>query len=60
MSDMRVASRVDSYLTNMKLPWEKESIPVVMTVGQLMLQSIKKVESDNPIYEKLWTKPFAS
>lgn len=23
-SDMNVASRVDAYLTNMKMPWEKE------------------------------------
>jgi hypothetical protein len=38
MSDTKVASRVDSYLTNMKMPWEKKEKKedkVIMSVGRL-------------------------
>lgn len=35
MSDLNTVSRVDSYLTNMKMPWEKEAPPVLVTVGAL-------------------------
>jgi hypothetical protein len=34
---MNVASRVDSYLTNMKLPWEKELAITVVSVGSVEL-----------------------
>jgi len=33
--DMNVASRVDAYLTNMKMPWEKEAPPTLLSVGAL-------------------------
>jgi len=32
---MNVASRVDAYLTNMKMPWEKEAPPTLLAVGCL-------------------------
>jgi len=35
MSDLNTVSRVDSYLTNMKMPWEKEAPPVLVTVGAI-------------------------
>ena len=41
--DMNVASRVDAYLTNMKMPWEKEAPPTLLSVGALecMINYIK-------------------
>ncbi len=32
---MNVASRVDAYLTNMKMPWEKDAPPTLLSVGAL-------------------------
>lgn len=34
---MSPVSRIDSYLTNAKMPWEKEAPPVIVTVGALEL-----------------------
>ena len=33
--DMNIVSRVDAYLTNMKMPWEKEAPPTLLSVGAL-------------------------
>lgn len=55
---MSVTSRVDSYLTNMKMPWEKEVPPgTTVTVGavECYLQTGKLEEVK---FEKLWTKTF--
>lgn len=37
MSDTKVVSRMDSYIVNMKMPWEKkENMPdVIISVGRL-------------------------
>jgi len=32
---MNAASRLDAYLTNMKMPWEKEAPPTLLSVGTL-------------------------
>lgn len=50
---MNIVHRVDSYLTNMKMPWEKVSPPVIMSVASLecYVETAKK-------YEKLWSKNF--
>jgi len=56
-SDMSVTSRVDSYLTNMKMPWEKElQKGAHVTVGTVECY----VQQDLSTYkfEKLWTKTF--
>jgi hypothetical protein len=57
ISDMNVTSRVDSYLTNMKLPWEKE-LPqgAMITVGAVECY-IQKDKSEFK-FDKLWTKTF--
>lgn len=58
ISDMSVTSRVDSYLTNMKMPWEKEVPPgTTVTVGavECYLQTGKL---EDVKFEKLWTKTF--
>ena len=54
---MSVTSRVDSYLTNMKMPWEKE-LPVgtLVTVGavECFIQSnIGEIK-----FDRLWSKTF--
>jgi len=52
-SEMSLTTRVDSYLTNMKMPWEKEQPPVIMGVSAIDCF----VESSGK-YEKLWSKSF--
>ncbi len=37
VSEMNIANRVDSYLTNMKMPWEKAPPPVIMSVASAEL-----------------------
>jgi len=57
ISDMSVTSRVDSYLTNMKMPWEKELPPGTMvTVGAVECYS--QPFEDEYKFDKLWTKTF--
>jgi len=61
ISDMSVASRVDSYVTNMKLPWEKD-VPkgTLVTVGAVECY-LQKEDIENEIkFEKLWVKTSQS
>ncbi len=51
---MNVANRVDQYLTNMKMPWEKVAPPVIISVANLELY----VQSGDFKFEKLWSKSF--
>ena len=54
---MSVTSRVDSYFTNMKLPWEKEPDKAeLVPVGTIECY----LQADPSVYkfEKLWTKTF--
>lgn len=56
-SDMSVTSRVDSYLTNMKMPWEKDQPKgALVTVGTVECY----IQQDLGVFkfEKLWTKTF--
>ena len=58
-SDMNVASRMDAYLTNMKMPWEKEAPPTLLAVG--CLECWVKVSEDNDFkYERMWNKTYPS
>ena len=55
-SDMNIASRVDSYITNVNLPWEKDMGH--MSVGAIMVFKINnKIKSSNN-FEKWWAKSF--
>jgi len=58
ISDLSVTSRVDSYLTNMKMPWEKELPPgTLVTVGAV--ECYMNTGKDGEIkFDKLWTKTF--
>jgi WD40 repeat protein len=59
-SDMNAFSRVDSYLTNLSMPWDKGEEQVLLSVGVLeaWVQSKKGVEEYT--YERLWCKNFKS
>ncbi|EAR93569.2 PX-SNARE domain protein (macronuclear) [Tetrahymena thermophila SB210] len=54
--DMNVASRVDAYLTNMKMPWEKEQPQTLLSVGTLecWLQN----NQGGLDFEKAWSIPY--
>ena len=67
---MNVASRVDAYLTNMKMPWEKEvnfgyyqiikAPPTLLAVGCLECW-FKLPEQENEFkYERMWNKTYPS
>ena len=58
VSDMSAISRLDSKLTNMKMPWEKDAPPVIVTVGAVEL--FGQISNDIFKYERLWTKSFSS
>jgi hypothetical protein len=58
ISDMSVGSRFDSYLTNMKLPWDDKNVDKQkkMTVGAVECY-IQKDKNDYK-FERAWTKTF--
>ena len=54
---MNVFSRIDSGLTNTKMPWEKDLPPgTKVTVGAV--EAYVKKEDEDFGFEKLWTKTF--
>ena len=57
-SDMNIASRVDSYIINVNLPWEKKT-GEHLTVGAVFAFKLN-FNSSNPseIFEKKWAKSF--
>ena len=56
-SDMNIASRVDSYITNVNLPWEKNDDYV--TVGALFVFKLNfGASSESSIFERRWAKSF--
>ena len=56
-SDMNIASRVDSYITNVNLPWEKSDNYI--TVGAVFAFKLNfKASSESGIFEKRWAKSF--
>lgn len=63
LSDPKVTSRLDSYIANLKLPWDSEPDPKddgTLAVGKLEAW-IKDPDSASPfLYKKLWIKHFKS
>ncbi len=56
-SDMNIASRLDAYLTNVNLPWEKKT-DAHISVGAVFAYKVTN-DSNNAFYfEKLWAKSF--
>ena len=57
-SDMNIASRVDSYITNVNLPWEKTN-GEHMTVGAVFAFKLNfGVSKQTDIFEKRWARSF--
>ena len=57
---MNIASRVDAYISNVNLPWEKksESHVSVGAVFAFKINDNKKDNNNNFTYEKIWAKSF--
>ena len=56
-SDMNLASRVDSYITNVNFPWEKGSDYI--TVGAVLAFKLNfKVADSSGVFERRWAKSF--
>eukprot|EP00828_Plagiopyla_frontata_P039395 TRINITY_DN517_c0_g2_i1.p1 TRINITY_DN517_c0_g2~~TRINITY_DN517_c0_g2_i1.p1 ORF type:complete len:316 (-),score=38.60 TRINITY_DN517_c0_g2_i1:401-1348(-) len=58
VSEMNVVSRVDSLLTNIKMPWENSTQDVLVTVGAVEFYG--QISVDNWKFEIIWAKTFAS
>ena len=57
LSDMNIASRIDSYLTNLRMPWEKKepnTAPIVCVGALGCYLQVKDYK-----YKKLWKKLFS-
>lgn len=59
LSDMRITSRIDAYLTNATFPWEKESGTHV-TVGALLVYRVTRAANytGDWKFDRLWVKSF--
>jgi len=58
LSDMKITSRLDSYLTNMNLPWEQKD-DTYATVGALIFYRVGLRETDGQwVFTRLWAKNF--
>ena len=56
--DMKIASRIDAYVTNVNLPWEKKT-DAHISVGSVFAYKIIKDKKGNiKLYDKLWAKSF--
>ena len=55
--DMNIASRVDAYITNVNLPWEKKT-DAHISVGAVFAFSLMKGKEQGYILEKKWAKSF--
>ena len=56
--DMKIASRLDAYVTNVNLPWEKKT-DAHISVGSVFAYRVIQDKNGVPqSYEKLWAKSF--
>ena len=56
--DMKIASRLDAYVTNVNLPWEKKT-DAHISVGSVFAFKVIQDKKNVPhSYEKLWAKSF--
>lgn len=65
LSDMKITSRLDSYLTNISMPWEKKDKSkgvndTYATVGALLFYRVGLRESNGEwVFTRLWAKNFS-
>lgn len=57
---MNIASRVDSYLSNMKKPWQDESRINVVSSSVGILECHLSQDPEKFVYKKQWAKSFSS
>jgi WD40 repeat protein len=59
LSEMKIMSRIDSYLTNINLPWEKKKDDTYSTVGAIIFYRVGLRESNGEwVFTRLWAKNF--
>jgi len=56
--DMKIASRLDAYVTNVNLPWEKKTDAHISVGSVFAFKANQNKQGTNFIFEKLWAKSF--
>ena len=56
--DMKIASRLDAYVTNVNLPWEKKTEAHISVGSVFAFKVIQDKKGIPHLYEKIWAKSF--
>jgi hypothetical protein len=56
--DMNITSRVDAYITNVNLPWEKKTDQHISVGAVFAFKVIEDKRGNSYIFDKLWAKSF--
>ena len=56
--DMKIASRLDAYVTNVNLPWEKKTEAHISVGSVFAFKVIQDKKGQTHSFEKLWAKSF--
>jgi hypothetical protein len=56
-SDMNITSRVDAYITNVNLPWEKKT-DAHISVGAIFAYKVSVDSNGSYFFDKLWAKSY--
>ena len=56
--DMKIANRIDAYVTNVNLPWEKKTDAHISVGSVFAFKVIQDKKGNTHFYEKLWAKSF--
>jgi hypothetical protein len=56
--DMSAISRINSYLTNTKMPWEDEDIPETLVAVGTVECWVHREQGEGYRYEKVWSKIY--
>ena len=56
--DMNITSRVDAYITNVNLPWEKKTGEHISVGAVFAFKAVEDKRGNSYYFEKLWAKSF--
>ena len=56
--DMKIASRLDAYVTNVNLPWEKKTEAHISVGSVFAFKVVQDKKGITKTFEKLWAKSF--
>ena len=56
--DMNISSRVDAYITNVNLPWEKPTESHITVGAVFAFKVIEDTKGNSYYFEKLWAKSY--